>query len=92
VVWSTQARIVHRLRRVGLEAVLHMPPERVPDFFETFFALPERHRRTYLSARDDLPGMLAAMGALFTRADGRLRARLVGQAVRPAAPALPTLP
>jgi lycopene beta-cyclase len=92
LVWSTQARIVHRLRRVGLEAVLRMPPERVPDFFETFFALPERHRRTYLSARDDLPGMLAAMGALFTRADGRLRARLVGQAVRPAAPALPTLP
>jgi lycopene beta-cyclase len=90
LVWSTQARAVHRLRRIGLEAMLRMPPESVPDFFETFFTLPERHQRTYLSARDDLPGLLAAMSALFVRADGRLRYRLVGPAVQPPAPALPT--
>jgi lycopene beta-cyclase len=90
LVWSPQARAVHRLRRIGLEAMLRMPPEAVPDFFETFFTLPERHRRSYLSGRDDLPGMLAAMGALFVRADARLRWRLVGPAVRPPAPALST--
>lgn len=88
LVWSPQARAVHRLRRIGLEAMLRMPPEAVLDFFETFFTLPERHRRSYLSARDDLPGMLAAMGALFVRADAGLRWRLVGPAVRPPAPAL----
>ena len=88
VVWSPQARAVHRLRRVGLEALLRMPPEAVPAFFETFFALPERHRRAYLSGRDDLGAMLAAMGALFVRADGRLRGRLLGPAFRPPAPAV----
>ncbi len=90
LLWSTPARAVHRLRRIGLEAMLRMPPDSVPDFFETFFTLPERHQRTYLSARDDLPGMLAAMGALFTRADARLRYRLVGPAVRRPAPAATT--
>ena len=80
--WPARAVAVHRLRRIGLEALLRMPAEAVPAFFETFFALPERHRRAYLSGRDDLPGHLAAMGALFGRADTRLRGRLVGPAFR----------
>ena len=88
--WPARAVAVHRLRRIGLEALLRMPAEAVPAFFETFFALPERHRRAYLSGRDDLPGHLAAMGALFGRADTRLRGRLVGPAFRRPAPALPT--
>jgi lycopene beta-cyclase len=87
--WPARAVAVHRLRRIGLEALLRMPAEAVPAFFETFFALPERHRRAYLSGRDDLPGHLAAMGALFGRADTRLRGRLVGPAFRRPAPALP---
>jgi Lycopene cyclase protein len=91
VIWSPRARAVHRLRRVGLEALLRMPPEAVPAFFDTFFALPERHQRAYLSARDDLAGMLVAMGALFGRADARLRLRLVGPAFRSSAPAVRTV-
>ncbi len=89
-IWPTRALAVHRLRRIGLEALLRMPPDAVPAFFETFFALPERHRRAYLSGRDDLAGHLAAMGALFSRADAPLRRRLVGPAFRRPAPALPT--
>ncbi len=88
VVWSPRARAVYRLRRIGLEALLRMPPPTVPDFFETFFALPDRHRDAYLSGRDDLAGTLSAMGALFARADGPLRRRLVGPAFRRSAPAL----
>lgn len=91
VVWSARARLVHRLRRIGLEALLRMPPAEVPDFFEVFLALPDRHRRAYLGHRDDLAGTLAVMAALFDRADWPLRARLVGPALRPAAPALPDL-
>ena len=90
VVWSARAAAVHRLRRIGLEALLRMPPEAVPDFFETFFDLPARHRHAYLSGRDDLAGHLAAMGALFGHADVRLRRRLVSPAFRRPAPALPT--
>ena len=90
LLWSARAVAVHRLRRIGLEALLRMPPEAVPDFFETFFALPARHRHAYLSGRDDLAGHLAAMGALFGHADVRLRRRLVSPAFRRPAPALPT--
>ena len=41
---------------IGLEALLRMPPAEVPEFFEVFFALPERHRWAYLTGRDDLRG------------------------------------
>jgi lycopene beta-cyclase len=88
--WPARAVAVHRLRRIGLEALLRMPPEGVPTFFEAFFALPERHRRAYLSGRDDLAGHIAAMGALFGHADVRLRRRLVTPAFRRRAPAQPT--
>lgn len=88
VVRSPQARAVHRLRRVGLEALLRMPADRVPDFFEVFFTLPPRHRWAYLGGRDDLPAVLATMGALFARSGWDLRYRLVGPALRPPAPAL----
>lgn len=42
-----------------------MPPDEVPGFFETFFALPERHRWTYLTARDDVGGTASAMNCLY---------------------------
>lgn len=85
IVWSPAARVVHRVRRIGLEALLRMPAEEVPGFFEVFFALPERRRWAYLTGRDDLGGTLATMAALFGAADGRLRRRLVGPAVLPPA-------
>jgi lycopene beta-cyclase len=85
VVWPRAARAVHRFRRVGLEALLRMPPDEVPGFFEVFFALPERHRWAYLTARCDLRATAATMGALFAAADGRLRRRLVLPALLPPA-------
>jgi lycopene beta-cyclase len=84
VLWSQPARAVHLLRRRGLEALLRMPPDEVPAFFEAFFALPEHHRWTYLTGRDDLAATVAAMNTLFGRAGWRLRRRLVGPALRPA--------
>lgn len=89
VVWSSEARAVHRFRRIGLEALLRMPPTEVPDFFEVFFGLSERHRWAYLSGRDDLAGTAATMTALFARAGWRLRFRLIGPALRPPAPPAP---
>lgn len=81
VVWPRTARMVHLLRRRGLEALLAMPPEQVPAFFEMFFTLPERHRWAYLTGRDDLTGTCAALRALFGRADWILRCRLVAPAL-----------
>jgi lycopene beta-cyclase len=61
----------------------------VPRFFDRFFALPERHRWSYLTVRDDLPATAATMTALFGRADWRLRARLMAPALLPPAPPEP---
>ncbi|NMI00358.1 lycopene cyclase family protein [Pseudonocardia acidicola] len=88
VVWPRAARAVHVLRRRGLEALLRMPPDRVPAFFEVFFGLPPRHRWAYLTGRDDLTGTVAAMNALFGRSGWALRGRLVGPALLPPAPGL----
>jgi lycopene beta-cyclase len=83
VLWPLSARIVHVLRRRGLEALLRMPPARVPAFFEAFFDLPARHRWAYLTGRVDLAGMVAAMNALYLGADWGLRMRLIGPALCP---------
>ncbi|MCB0926034.1 MAG: lycopene cyclase family protein [Mycobacterium sp.] len=83
VVWPRAAKLVHRIRRIGLEALLRLPPSEVQGFFEQFFALPERHRWTYLTARDDIRGNLATMGCLFRESDNRLRRFLVTPAMRP---------
>lgn len=82
-VWPVSAKAVHRLRRIGLESLLRMPPQDVPGFFEQFFALPERHRWTYLTGRDDVRGNIAAMNHLFGASNGRLRRHLVTSAVVP---------
>jgi len=82
VVWSPSARAVHRFRRIGLEALLRMPPAEVPGFFDVFFALPSHQRWAYLTGRDDLGGTMRTMGGLFAAADLRLRRRLVLPALR----------
>lgn len=81
-VWPPAALAVHQFRRIGLEALLRMPPSDVPGFFERFFALPEPHRWTYLTARDDLRGTMSAMNSLFRQSDTTLRFRLVSSAFR----------
>lgn len=82
-VWPLPARVVHHVRRVGLEALLRMPPADVPGFFEQFFALPESHRWTYLTARDDVRGTVDAMTCLFRASNSRLRGLLVKPALLP---------
>ncbi|MFC8045759.1 lycopene cyclase family protein [Nocardia sp. NPDC057353] len=71
--WTPRARAVAALRAAGLRALLALPPERVPDFFDAFFTLPPRYQRAYLSGRDDLPGVLAAMARLFPQLPRRTR-------------------
>jgi len=83
IVWPRTARAVHGFRRIGLEALLRMPPDEVPGFFDVFFDLPERQRWAYLTGRDDLSGTVATMGGLFAASGWRLRRRLVVPAVLP---------
>ncbi|MGQ0718519.1 MAG: lycopene cyclase family protein [Pseudonocardiales bacterium] len=84
-VWSPAALAVHTLRRRSLESLLRFPPGLVPEFFDVFFALPERHRWAYLTGREDVSGSAAAMGALFAAAPWWLRRQLVIGALDPRA-------
>lgn len=82
-VWPPAAQVVHRLRRIGLEALLRMPPSDIPGFFEQFFTLPDAYRWTYLTGRDDLRGHVPVLGRLFLKSSARMRRRLVVPAVMP---------
>jgi len=84
-VWSPAALAVHALRRRSLESLLRFPPQLVPDFFDVFFELPERHRWAYLTGREDVKGSAAAMGALFAASPWWLRRHLVFGALDPRA-------
>ena len=86
-VWPPAAKVIHRVRRIGLEALLRMPAGEVPRFFEKFFALPDAHRWAYLTARDDVGGTIAAMARLFRESDWRMRRHLVTPALMRPLPA-----
>lgn len=75
-VWTARARGVAALRAAGLRALLALPPDRVPDFFDAFFTLPPDRQRAYLSGPDDLAGVTAAMWRLFPRLPERTRLRV----------------
>jgi lycopene beta-cyclase len=76
MIWPLAARMTHGLRRRGLSALLHLPPDRVPAFFELFFRLPAQKQRIYLSERENFTGTAAAMLALFRSAPPRLRSAI----------------
>ncbi len=59
--WPARTRLVHALRRRGLNALLGLDAETTVRFFDAFFALPAERQRAYLSARDDPKGVVAAM-------------------------------
>ncbi|MBA0125924.1 lycopene cyclase family protein [Haloechinothrix sp. YIM 98757] len=76
-VWSPAAVTVHALRRKGMRALLAMPADALPEFFELFFDLPAQHQRAFLSGREDVLGTVAAMRAVFAAAPRRLRRHLL---------------
>lgn len=62
---TRSTRAVHQLRSAGLRALLDLPSDDLPGFFDSFFRLPEHLQRAYLSGRGDLPGTAAAMTRIF---------------------------
>jgi lycopene beta-cyclase len=86
LLWPPSARAAHLLRRRGLETLLRLPPARVPEFFEGFFALPERLRRDYLSGRGDPFGTARAMAGTFGTTGWPVRLRLIGSSLLVSAP------
>jgi lycopene beta-cyclase len=81
-----RARVVHEMRRRGLDVLLRLPPAEVPEFFEGFFSLPARPRRAYLGScgtsdsdrsDDDVAESVRAMLSVFARLTPRLRGHLI---------------
>ncbi|WP_285742536.1 lycopene cyclase family protein [Lentzea sp. NBRC 105346] len=77
LLWPPSAKLVHQLRRKGLEALLRMDAAETREFFELFFRLPPDLQLAYLSGRDDVKGTTTAMYELFRAAPWRLRAKLM---------------
>lgn len=75
-IWNISSRTVNRLRHIGLQALLALPPQDLPLFFDAFFELTPERQRAYLSGRDDLAGTAAAMTALFAALPWRSRRTL----------------
>ncbi|MCD2187608.1 lycopene cyclase family protein [Actinomycetospora soli] len=73
----TAGRVVHAMRRRGLDVLLRMPPAEVPEFFERFFSLPATAQRGYLGAHDDVGGSVRAMLSVFAHLSPRLRRHLI---------------
>jgi lycopene beta-cyclase len=76
VIWSPAAKAVHLMRKRGLEAVLALPPQQVPEFFDLFFQLPANLQQSYLSGREDPTGTAKAMATLFRTAPWPVRRKL----------------
>ncbi|GAB1513158.1 lycopene cyclase family protein [Actinophytocola sp. KF-1] len=74
--WPYRARVVRSLRMWGQRTLLTLSPAQVPEFFDTFFAIPGHLQDAYLCRRDDLPGTIAAMAAVHRAAPARLRAAM----------------
>lgn len=72
--WPARARLVHFLRRCGLETLLSLSGAETLRFFELFFDLPPDAQRGYLSGRDDPGATMAAMLRIFRKAPARTRA------------------
>lgn len=80
-VWSPAARATRSLRLLGLRALLDLPAELAPAFFDTFFTLPAWARRRYLSGHDDPIGTAAAMSLLFAAVPASVRPALTRAAL-----------
>lgn len=82
--WSTPAKVVHRLRNRGLTALLGLEPLEVIRFFDRFFEMPIENQRAYLSSRADPAGVAGAMTRTVAGVDRGLAAKIMrGALVRP---------
>lgn len=76
VLWPADAVTAHVLRQRALHALLGLPPEAVPEFFEAFFRIPEQQRVEFLAGEGTSAGTARAMTTLFGKVGWRTRRRL----------------
>ncbi|AOS63185.1 lycopene cyclase family protein [Actinoalloteichus hymeniacidonis] len=76
VLWPPKARMVHALRRYGLEVLLTLDRAESSEFFTSFFRIPTDVRTSYLSDREDVLGTAKAMVAVLAGSGPSLALRM----------------
>lgn len=87
-VWPDERLRARRLHEAGLEVLLRLSPRDLRAFFAAFFSLPADRWGGYLSGTQSPAEVAGTMGAVFTRADWRVRAALARGLAGPGTPAL----
>ncbi|MGQ0617205.1 MAG: lycopene cyclase family protein [Acidimicrobiia bacterium] len=80
--WGANARAARFVQRRGLEAMLHLGPDQMPGFFDTFLGLKVKRWAPFLGPRPRLGGTVTAMTATGLRVDLRTKASLAAGAFR----------
>lgn len=89
--WPPERRAARAVHLLGVQALLNLPPQALPAFFEAFFALPPARWHAFLDPRTP-PGPLArTMLRLFAHAPAHVRLPLARAALRHAGTSLHAL-
>lgn len=71
--WPSRRLQTRRFYELGLDVLLQLPPERVPDFFEHFFACPISSWPRYMSDTGTAADIAALMWQVFRKVDPKLK-------------------
>ncbi|WP_019008078.1 lycopene cyclase family protein [Deinococcus aquatilis] len=81
VLWPPERRAARELALMGLDALLRLPADGLPAFFQSFFRLPAAHWHAFLAPRTPTPVLARTMLRVFAHAPNSVRLPLVGAAV-----------
>ncbi|MDB5045352.1 MAG: carotenoid cyclase, partial [Deinococcus sp.] len=79
--WPPERRAARELGLMGLDALLRLPADGLPAFFQSFFRLPAAHWHAFLAPRTPTPALARTMLRVFAHAPNSVRLRLVQAAV-----------
>ncbi len=80
VIWPDRARATRRFYELGLEVVLKLEPEKIPEFFLRFFQCPEPLWKGYLSDTGSVGDVAQLMWRVFRNVDADMKWQLARHA------------
>ncbi|MFB9994254.1 lycopene cyclase family protein [Deinococcus oregonensis] len=81
VLWPPERRAARELALMGLDALLRLPLEGLPAFFQSFFGQSAVHWHAFLAPRTPTPVLARTMLRVFAHAPNAVRLRLIEAAV-----------
>lgn len=80
VIWPDRARATRRFYELGLEVLLKLEPEKLPDFFLRFFQCPDPLWKAYLSDTGSVGDVAQLMWRVFRNVDADMKWQLARHA------------